>query len=87
MRAMHITLTPGADDDTAAAILAAIACMLDQEEAGDTVEVAAPRSLWKEAAVLAAQGLPPTRRPERMTWATAERARREACWSYGIAGM
>jgi hypothetical protein len=87
MRAMHITLTPGADDDTAAAIFAAIACLLDQEEAGGTADTATPRSLWKEAAVLAAQGLPPTRRPERTTWATAERARREACWSYGSVGM
>jgi hypothetical protein len=87
MRTMQITCTPTADEDTTAAILAAIAAVLDQEHIADARGPITRPALWKAAAVLAAHGLPPTRRPVHPTWATAPRAEREARWSSGIVGM
>jgi len=83
---MQLTLTPTPDDDTAAAIMAAISWVIQQQQAEGLIPPAR-RPAWRAAAVLAAQGLPPTRDVRRATWSAAERTSREGHWSHGIAGL
>ena len=84
---MDVRLTPTPDNDTAAAVIAAIASLLEQDQAEDLPEAGLQRSTWQTAAALAAQRLPPTRDATRARWAAAERVDREARWSYGIVGI
>ena len=86
MLAMQVTLTPTPDADTAAAVIAAIACVIAPETANDPPDALA-RSAWHAADALVAQGMPPTRNGAFATWCTAERARRAARWSGGIVGI
>ena len=86
MQTMHITLTPTPDADTAAAVIAAIACLIAPETADDTPDTPA-RSAWRAATVLEAQGMPPARNGTFATWHTAERTRRAERWSGGITGL
>src|SRR5215212_987758 len=86
MRAMQVILSPAPDDDTAAAVLAAIACAIEHDAAGDTADAPA-RSSWRTAGMLAAQGLPGARNAAYAGWRSAERARRAERWSSGIVGM
>lgn len=85
MDAMNYHFDPTPDDDTAAAILAAIACCLEHERT-DAADMLPPRSAWASAAALAAQELPPTR-AARPAWGSAERAKRANLWSSGIVGV
>ena len=75
MRGMQVQLNPTPDDDTAAAILAAIACCLQPNLVGDDI-ASSPCSAWRAAGILVAQGLPPARG-----------AKRAVRWSSGIVGM
>ena len=86
MLAMQVTLTPTPDDDTAAAVIAAIACVITQEAADDTSDVPA-RSAWQAGSALVAQGLPPARNGAFAAWHAAERTRRAERWSGGIVGQ
>ena len=86
MQAMHVTLTPTPDADAAAAVIAAIACMIAPETANDPPDALA-RSAWHAADALVAQGMPPARNGAFATWCTAERACRAARWSGGIVGI
>ena len=86
MRAMQVHMTPTPDQDTAAAIAAAIACSSMHDEGCDTPDAPA-RSSWRAAGALAAQGLPPARNGAHAAWHATERARRTERWSYGIVGM
>ncbi len=86
MQAMHVTMTPMPDAETAAAVIAAIACMSAPETADDTPDAPA-RSAWHAATALEAQGMPPARNGTFATWHTAERARRAERWSSGIIGL
>ena len=86
MQAMHVTLIPTTDAETAAAVIAAIACVIAQETADDQPHVPA-RSAWQAAGALVAQGLPPARNGAFATWHAAERARRAEHWSGGIVGQ
>ena len=86
MLAMHITLTPTPDADTAAAVIAAIAAMIAPEAADDMPGVPA-RSAWQAGGALVAQGLPPARNGAFAAWHAAERARRAERWSSGILGI
>jgi hypothetical protein len=83
MQAMHVTLIPTTDADTAAAVIAAIACVMAQETADNRPHTPA-RSAWQAAGALAAQGLPPARNGAFTTWHAAARARRAERWSGGI---
>jgi hypothetical protein len=82
---MEVTLSPIPDEDTAAAVLAAIACALEQDAAGGA-DVPA-RSSWRAAGVLAAQGLPGARNAANASWHAAERTRRAERWSSGVVGI
>ncbi len=85
MLVMKIDITPTPDDDTVAAIVAALAAY----DAGAPEELAdaGPRaSMWAAASRQAAQGLPPPVTPA-PRWAEAERARRAERWSNGIVGL
>ena len=86
MRTMRATLIPTPDADTAAAVIAAIACATAPKTADDMADAGA-RSAWHAADALAAQGLPPTRNGVFAAWHTAERARRAERWSGGIIGL
>ena len=86
MLAMHMTLTPTPDADTAAAVIAAIAAMI-APEAADDMPVGPARSAWQAGGALVAQGLPPARNGTFAAWHTAERARRAERWSGGIIGI
>jgi hypothetical protein len=86
MQAMHVTLTPTPDADTAAAVIAAIAAMIAPEAANDTPDAPA-RSAWQAGGALAAQGMPPARNGAFAAWHAAERARRAEHWSGGIIGL
>ena len=86
MHPMNMTFNPAPDDDTAAAIVAALAAALGQKTAPSD-EAMPERSLWSAAAQLAVQGLPPARSTAHAAWAGAERAEREHRWSYGIVGI
>ncbi len=83
---MQVQFSPIPDDDTAAAMLTAIACWLDSVSATDEINES-PRSAWRAAGILAAQGLPPSRGATPPKWSTAERTQRATQWSAGIVGM
>jgi hypothetical protein len=83
---MHVTLTPKPDADVAAAVIAAISCVIAQEATDHTPDAPA-RSAWQAASALAAQGMPPTRNGTFAAWHAAERARRAERWSAGIIGL
>jgi hypothetical protein len=83
---MQVTLTPTPDADTAAAVIAAIACVIAQETADDAPDAPA-RSAWHTGSALATQGLPPARNGAFAAWHAAERARRAERWSGGIVGL
>lgn len=84
---MNIEFTPMADADTVAAALAALACYIEPSTPAPAEPPAEPQPAWRSAGLLAAQGLPPTRRAPSVGWAAAERVRREAGWSFGIVGL
>jgi len=86
MRAMQVALSPAPDEDTAAAVLAAIACAITQDSALSAADVPA-RASWRVAGVLAAQGLPAARNAAYAAWHAAERARRAERWSSGVVGL
>lgn len=83
---MQIQMTPTPDEATAAALAAAIACVIGQDSVDKRLD-SPPHSSWRAAGMLAAQGLPPSRDAAMAAWRTAERARRAERWSYGIVGM
>jgi hypothetical protein len=83
----QITAAPGAagpTDDEAAAIVAAIACLLTT---GDSPAAAEPRSSWRGSATLISQGIAPARTPAAPSWATIERIRRARRGDSGITGL
>jgi hypothetical protein len=86
MAIMELHLSPRPDDDTAAAVLAAVAWLIEQKQADQTRDVS-DRTAWQAAAVLAAQGLPPARSGAYASWHTADRAGRAGRWSYGMIGI
>ena len=83
---MQMTLTPTPDADTAAAAIAAIACVIARETADDRPDTPM-RSAWNAGNALAAQRMPPARNGAFAAWHTAERARRAERWSGGIVGL
>jgi hypothetical protein len=83
---MQVILIPTPDADTAAAAIAAIACVLAQDAADELPNVLA-RSAWSAGNALAAQGMPPARNSTFAAWHAAERARRAERWSGGIVGL
>jgi hypothetical protein len=88
MRDMQSAPTP--TDDEIAAALAAVHRYLEQcalDEAALSGAPAPSARSWNTAAVLAAQGLPPTLGGTHRGWGVAERAARASRWSYGIIGM
>ncbi len=74
------------DDDTVAAALAALERYLAGEQSVEDQVADAPALAWRTAGKLAAQGLPPARSGA-AGWASADRARRDDRWSYGIVGL
>jgi hypothetical protein len=86
MSAMQIQFHPTPDDDTAAAILAAVACYAAPDPAA-TAAIHPQASAWRTAGQLAAQGLPAARAAAPPSWASADRTSRAARWSAGIVGM
>ena len=86
MPIMRLLLIPAPDADTAAAIIAAVSCAIEQEQA-DRAPNPPVRPAWAAAAALAAQGVPPARNSAYATWHAVERARHEDRWSFGIVGL
>ena len=86
MPIMELHLSPRPDDDTAAAVLAAVACLIEQKQADQTLDPSGCTA-WQAAALIAVQGLPPARNGAYASWHTADRAQRTGRWSYGIVGM
>ena len=86
MLAMHVTLNPTPDTDTAAAVIAAIACVIAEETVDARPDVPA-RSAWQAGGALAVQSLPPARNGAFAAWHAAERARRADRWSGGVIGL
>jgi hypothetical protein len=83
---MQVTLFPTPDDDTAAAVIAAIASMM-ATKAADEAPDAPVRSVWQAGGALAVQGMLPARNGAFASWHAAERARRADRWSGGIVGL
>lgn len=85
----HFTLSGGAvDTEEAAAAIAAITCLLEEEAAlatGDAVQQA-PAG-WRSAARLITQGLIPTRTPVAPRWSSIERLRRAGRGGGGVVGQ
>lgn len=83
MAPMNILVQGSPTEDDAAAIIAAISCVLEQEAVAQ--EVKQPRrSAWRAAALLEAQGLPSARTADAASWPTVRRAERARHWSKGI---
>jgi len=83
---MQVQFSPTPDDDTAAAILAAIACYVESNSS--TNPLAAPSgAAWRGAGMLEAQGLPPSHGAPPPKWSSAGRSQRAAHWSTGIVGI
>lgn len=77
------------DEAEAAAALAAVACLLDEELAAAQAvarSAAAPTG-WHDAARLLVQGLTPTRLPVALRWSSVERLRRAGRSNGGIVGQ
>jgi hypothetical protein len=85
MPGMQLLLEPTPDEETAAAIVAAV-CSYIEQTLGDAHPNEGRRRAWSAAAVLAAQYLPPARNAAHTAWSAAERAARAERWSYGIVG-
>jgi hypothetical protein len=83
---MQVDLTPMPDEETAVAVIAAIAYAIAQDTASD-VSPTPTRSSWRAAVMLAAQGMPAARNIAFAKWHAAERAGRADHWSYGIIGI
>jgi hypothetical protein len=83
---MQVQFSPTPDDDTAAAILAAIACYLESNSPNNPLD-ASSDSVWRAAGLLEAQGLPTSRGTPPPKWSTADRSQRAAHWGTGIVGM
>ncbi|MCX7789773.1 MAG: hypothetical protein N2378_03960 [Chloroflexaceae bacterium] len=85
----HFTVSGGAPDtEEAAAAIAAITCLLEEEAAfaiGDATQQA-PAG-WRSAARLMTQGLIPTRTPIAPRWSSIERLRRAGRGGGGIVGQ
>lgn len=77
------------DEAEAAAAIAAVTCLLDEELAATQTGArssAAPTG-WHDAARLLAQGLTPTRLPVAPRWSSIERLRRAGRGNGGIVGQ
>jgi hypothetical protein len=86
---MHSFSIVGTDAsaDEAAAAMAAIACLLQEEAAvAAPLEPAEPAG-WRGAARLITQGLAPSRPPAAPTWGRVERLRRAGRGGSGIVGL
>ena len=73
-------------DDELAAALAAVRCYLERETPDDQAQDAPAPDAWRVAAVVEGHGLTPARSGACASWASADRAGREARWSRGIVG-
>jgi hypothetical protein len=82
---MQVQFSPTPGDDTAAAIVAAIACYIESDSTAERIAVP-PASAWRGAGLLEAQGLPAARGATPPKWSTAERSQRATRWSAGIVG-
>jgi hypothetical protein len=74
---MQIKIETPIDDQTAAAIMAALALLLDTNDA-PMPDLEPPHSAWAVAGILEGQGLPGTR--SAVAWATADRIGRASRW-------
>jgi hypothetical protein len=75
--AMQIKIETPIDDQMAAAIMAALALLLDAENA-PVPDLEPRRSAWARAGILEGQGLPGTR--SAVAWSTADRIGRASRW-------
>jgi hypothetical protein len=83
------TLTGGdLDEAEAAAAIAAVTCLLDEEAArAAAAQAEATPDGWRDAARLIAQGLIPTRVPATPRWGSIERLRRAGRGGSGVVGQ
>jgi hypothetical protein len=84
----ELMLSGGEIDEAGAAALAAVAYLLDHEDrARAAAPQPAPRSSWRDAARLSAQGVPETRPAAPASWGRVERLRRAGRGGGGIVGL
>jgi len=86
--ASYTIVGAGVSEDEAAAAIAAIACIFEQEAATSAQPVAGEgRRGWCDAARLVVQGLSPSRPPVAVRWGRVERLRRAGRGGTGIVGQ
>ncbi len=85
----QVTISGGApDSEEAAAAIAAITCLLEEEAALATGAAGQPAPAgWRNAARLIPQGLIPTRMPVEPRWSSIERLRRAGRGGGGLVGQ
>lgn len=81
---MQIDVSTPVDDETLAAITAAVALALQASAAGQVFSTDLHRSPWTAAGILAAHGIANAAMPA--TWGSADRAERFSRRSAGILG-
>lgn len=81
---MQIDVSTPVDDETLAAITAAVALALQASAAGQVFSTSLRRSPWTAAGILAAHGIANAAMPA--TWGSADRAERFSRRSAGILG-
>jgi hypothetical protein len=75
------------NEEEAAAAMAAVSCLLDEEAVGAIAVPAVVAERWVAAARLIAQGIVPTRLPAAPNWGSIERLRRATRGGSGIVGQ
>lgn len=74
-------------EEEAAAAMAVVTCLLDEERAQAAQIFADPSARWIDAARLIAQGIVPTRLPAALSWGRIERLRRATHGGSGLVGQ
>lgn len=86
--AHHFSLTGGEmDAEEAAAAIAAVTCLLEEETAATAAVLGTAPARWISTARLLALGLTPTRLPVELHWSRIERLRRAGRGGGGIVGQ
>lgn len=84
----YVTVSGGdPSEEEAVAALAAVSCLLEEEQRGRLPVQARTSSRWHDSSRVAIAGLTPTRLATSPTWGTIERLRRGGRGGSGIVGQ